>query len=225
MSKPVILIIGASRGLGLGLTREYLGRGWRVIATIRDTGARAALPASPDLQVEILDIDDGAALDALRHKLAQETLDVLLVNAGVSGPTDRTAAETEPDEAARVFLTNAHSPVRLADALIERVRPGGTLAFLSSILGSNTLNANGTLEIYRASKAALNSLVISLALRHKQGEQAFLLLHPGWVRTDMGGPNAAIDIETSVRGLADTIEANAGGGTRYLDYRGQELPW
>ncbi len=128
--------------------------------------------------------------------------------------------------AAQVYLTNAVSPIRFAEAFLDRLAPGGSIALMSSILGSVSLNESGGWETYRASKAALNTLARSFEIRHRAEKISVLILHPGWVRTDMGGAEADIDVATSVTGLADVIEAQLGRpGAHYLDYRGETLPW
>ena len=125
---------------------------------------------------------------------------------------------------AREFMTNSTSPIALAEALQASLAPDATVAFMTSILGSIGSNDFGTWELYRASKAALNMLATCYAVRHKS--TPVLLLHPGWVRTEMGGPNAPLDVPTSVRGLADVIDKQAGRpGVAYLDYAGARLPW
>ena len=128
--------------------------------------------------------------------------------------------------AAQVYLTNAVSPIRFAETFAESVAPGGTIAFMSSILGSVALNESGGWETYRASKAALNTFARSFEIRHRDAGFGVLLLHPGWVRTDMGGAEADIDVATSVAGMADVIEGQLGRkGIAYRDYRGETLAW
>jgi NAD(P)-dependent dehydrogenase (short-subunit alcohol dehydrogenase family) len=227
-----ILIVGANRGLGLGLAREMLGRGWRVIATTRkpDAGgplAELATQSGGKLTVRTLDLDDTGSYRGFADRLRDEVLDVLFLNAGVSGPAHRSADQATPEEIGALMFTNAVAPVRVARLLADRVPEGtGTIAFMSSILGSVEGNTNGAHELYRASKAALNSLTRGLYATLAKRKLTVLSLHPGWVRTDMGGSNADIDIETSVRGIADVIEAEQGTQRHsFLDYRGQTLPW
>ncbi|MBV8591392.1 MAG: SDR family NAD(P)-dependent oxidoreductase [Acetobacteraceae bacterium] len=126
-----------------------------------------------------------------------------------------------------MFYTNAVAPVRLARTLMDRMRePDAVIAFMTSIMGSVALNTEGGAELYRASKAALNSLTRSFAAGLRGRPIAVLSFHPGWVRTDMGGEHAPLDVETSVRGIADVLERERGRpGHRFLDYTGHELPW
>ncbi|GBU19325.1 MULTISPECIES: SDR family oxidoreductase [Methylobacterium] len=221
------LIVGASRGLGLGLARVFLDRGWRVTATQRSPSPGLA-GLGTSLRVETVDIDDDGSVASLRDRLAGERFGLIFVVAGVAAKGDDKGddvAHTIPrEEAARILLTNAVSPLRFAETFRPSLAEGGTLAFMSSILGSVARNEDGGMEIYRASKAALNTLVRSFAARHPGS--SLLLLHPGWVETDMGGEGADIDVATSARGLAEVIEARLGRpGLAYLDYRGETLPW
>jgi NAD(P)-dependent dehydrogenase (short-subunit alcohol dehydrogenase family) len=150
--------------------------------------------------------------------------DLVFVNAGVTGPKHGSADKVTGDELAALMMTNAVSPVRTARALLGAVKPGGTIAFMSSILGSVALRQHAMAELYSASKAALNSLTRGFAAAEGK-DFAVLTLHPGWVKTDMGGDGADIDVATSVTGLANVLEAETAPGHRYLDYTGKTLPW
>jgi NAD(P)-dependent dehydrogenase (short-subunit alcohol dehydrogenase family) len=224
------LIVGASRGLGLGLAREYLTRGWNVVATVRGE-ARTALhelaqEAGDRLRIEQLEVTDPDQIQALRERLSGRTLDLLFVNAGISnGPAD-TIGAASTEAFMRVMVTNALSPMHIVEALQEQVPPTGTIVVMSSGLGSVAGNERGGWEVYRASKAALNMLMRSFAARHATDPRCFVIMDPGWVRTDMGGPDAALDIKTSVSGMVDTLAAQSGrNGLRYLDYQGKVVPW
>jgi NAD(P)-dependent dehydrogenase (short-subunit alcohol dehydrogenase family) len=221
------LLIGASRGLGLGLAGEYLGRGWRVIATARDDSSKLdALAKGADgrLRIEHVDIADAKGVAALRQKLAGETLDLLFVIAGVSGSVPKPLHEVTADEAAHVYLVNTYYPIVAAEVLADLVKPAGVFAFMSSRLASIASNNYGTWETYRTSKAALNMGARSFFWRHQ--EHPVLAVAPGWVRTDMGGPSAEFDVETSCRNVANAIEQHsAQPGNRFVNYDGTELPW
>ena len=222
-----ILLIGASRGLGLGLARAYLAEGWRVIATQRKLGPLAALAAEAGegrLVVEELEVTDDAALAALRGRLAGEHLDLLFVNAGISHDKQKPIGVVEVEDFNRLLVTNALAPMRVIELFADLVVPDGTIAAMSSVLGSVANNTAGGHEVYRASKAALNTLLRSYAARH--AERSVVALHPGWVRTDMGGADAAIGVEESVAGLVKTL-AQCGGkpGCVYRDYQGETIPW
>ncbi len=225
-TNKTILLAGASRGLGLGLTEEYLNRGWHVVATARapDKADGLAKLQGGQLTVEKLDVADPESVRTLAGTLAGRKLDVLFVVAGINPDSGMPAHEVSHEAVAQEFITNATSPIALAEALQPNLAPDATVVFMTSILGSIASNAGGGMELYRASKAALNMLASCYALRHKA--RPVLLLHPGWVRTAMGGANAPVDVPTSVRGLADVIARQDGkAGVAYLDYQGNKLPW
>ncbi len=213
------LILGASRGLGLGLVQELLGRGWAVTATARDDAGRASI-VDTGATAAIADITDPASLAALP---AGPPFDLLFVNAGISEPAD--FASIDAAGIGHLFLTNAVAPVRAAEALLPRLAPSGMIAFMSSRMGSVALTTQDNKAMYRASKAALNSLTRGFMARLDR-PRPVLTLHPGWVATDMGGPGADLDVATSVRGIADVILARRDHtGSVFLDYCGAELAW
>jgi len=226
-TRQTVLLLGASRGLGLGLAAEYLLRGWRVIATARDNAKQLealAKDAQINLRIERVDIADTDSVAELRDTLGDEKLDLLFVVAGISGSVPTPLQQVSPDEAARVFLVNAYFPIAAAEAFMDLLKPEGTVAFMSSRLGSIELNDYGSWETYRLSKAALN--MGSRSFFHRHAEYAVLSISPGWVRTDMGGSSATFDVETSCRNVADAIARHAGKpGNRYVNYDGAELPW
>jgi NAD(P)-dependent dehydrogenase (short-subunit alcohol dehydrogenase family) len=158
--------------------------------------------------------------------LAARTFDLLFANAGVKNDDRETIADVSTDEFVRVMVTNALSPMRVVEALQHLVPPTGAIAVMSSGQGSVANNVNGNYEVYRGSKAALNMFMRSFAARHRDDPRTFLLLAPGWVRTDMGGPNARLAVEDSTPNLVKTIEAQAGkAGLQYLDFLGRTVPW
>ncbi|MCC0805559.1 SDR family NAD(P)-dependent oxidoreductase [Methylobacterium sp. W2] len=220
------LIVGASRGLGLGLVETFLQRGWAVTATQRSPSGGLAALASDALSIETADIDDDGAVAALHDRLVHQRYDLIFVVAGVATQAHDPAHQVPRDVAAQVYLTNAISPIRFAELFRDRLADNGLIAFMSSVLGSVSLNDSGGWETYRASKAALNTLAISFEIRHRDEGFGVALLHPGWVRTEMGGEDADVDVGTSVAGLADVIEGRLGKtGIAYLDYTGATLAW
>jgi len=229
-SEKRLLLFGASRGLGLAIAQAYLKLGWRVVATARkETGtALHALVDKADgrLEIEIVDIADPAQLAALHKRVGSSRFDLLFVNAGVKNDDRETIADVSTEEFVRVMVTNALSPLRVVEAFQDLVPPTGAIAIMSSGLGSVSNNETGGYEIYRASKAALNTLMRSFAARHRDDPRTLMLLAPGWVRTEMGGPNARLSIQDSIPNLVNVVEAQAGkGGLQYLDYLGRTVAW
>jgi NAD(P)-dependent dehydrogenase (short-subunit alcohol dehydrogenase family) len=229
-TNPALLLIGASRGLGCALAAEYLKRDWRVLATVRGT-AKTKLhdllaQSGGRLEIETVDINFPAQVTELRARLAERRFELLFVNAGVTNDYRETIADVSTDEFVRVMVTNSLSPMRVVEALGDLVVSTGTIGVMSSGQGSVTNNVSGAREVYRASKAALNTLMRSFAARHVGDPRTLLLMAPGWVRTDMGGPTARLEIGESIPRLVDTIEAQHGkGGLHYLDYLGRTVPW
>ena len=229
-SSKNLLLIGASRGLGYAMAEEFLKRGWHVVGTVRGHGKTRlhdlAETSDGRLAIETVDVTDPAQVAALHARLAGRAFDLLFVNAGVKNDDRETIADVSTEEFVRVLVTNALSPLRVVETLQHLVGPTGTIGVMSSGQGSVANNAVGGYEVYRASKAALNTLMRSFAARHKGDPRTFLLMAPGWVRTDMGGPRARLSVEESIPNLVSTIEAQFGkAGLQYLDYLGRTVPW
>jgi NAD(P)-dependent dehydrogenase (short-subunit alcohol dehydrogenase family) len=225
-----VLLIGASRGLGLALAREWAQAGWHVVATVRGS-ARTPLHDLADtlpgqVEIETVDITAPAQVTALHDRLADRTFDLLFVNAGVTNQPEGTVAETSTDEFTRVMVTNALSPLRVIETLQDRVEPTGTIGVMSSGQGSVTNNEKGGHEVYRGSKAALNTFMRSYAARHDGEGRTLVLMAPGWVRTDMGGPGARLTIDESIPNLVKTLDSLQGSpGLHYVDYLGRTVAW
>jgi NAD(P)-dependent dehydrogenase (short-subunit alcohol dehydrogenase family) len=227
-SDKQLLLIGASRGLGFALAEEYLKRGWHVLATERDSATSKLhdllRAAQGRLEIATVDITHPDQVAALRARLASRQFDMLFVNAGIG--TRDMVANIPTDEFIRMMVTNALSPMRVVETLQELVLPTGTIGIMSSGQGSITNNENGHYEIYRASKTALNMFMRSFAARHADDPRTLLLMAPGWVRTELGGPQARLSVEESIPNLASVMDAQAGkAGLQYLDYLGRKVPW
>jgi NAD(P)-dependent dehydrogenase (short-subunit alcohol dehydrogenase family) len=219
-----VLIIGASRGIGLELVRQYRAEGVAVTATARDDAGLERLQALGATALR-LDVTDAASASGLAWQVDGARFDVVVINAGIYGP--RTSGLEVPSQAEfdAVMHTNVLGAMRVLPLLAEALAPGARLAVISSRMGSMGLRANPSGWLYRASKAALNSVLkdASLAL---DGRALCVALHPGWVRTDMGGAEADLDVAESVatmrRTLAGLSEADNGS---FYNFDGQPLAW
>ncbi|MFG2181655.1 SDR family NAD(P)-dependent oxidoreductase [Streptomyces abikoensis] len=228
-ARRTALVVGASRTLGLGLAAELLRRDWDVIGTVRGsrrTGLHDLAEASGGrLTVESLEMTEPEQVSALRDRLARRTLDLLFVNAAITRG-DLPIGEVPTDMFTEVMITNALAPMRVVESLGPLVAPTGTIGVMSSDQGSVSLNTEGGQDLYRASKSALNQLMRCYAARHVEDTRTLLLMDPGWVRTELGGPDADLSVEESVPGVAETIERQQGKpGLHFLDHKGQVVPW
>jgi NAD(P)-dependent dehydrogenase (short-subunit alcohol dehydrogenase family) len=225
-----VLLIGASRGLGLALAQEWARQGRHVVGTVRGstrTGLHdLADSCAQQIEIETVDVTEPAQIAALQSRLADRMFDLLFVNAGVGNTPDGTVGQTLTDEFNRVMVTNALSPMRVIEALEDHVEPGGTIAVMSSGQGSVANNERGGHEVYRGSKAALNTFMRSYAARHAGQGRTLVLMAPGWVNTELGGPDARLSIEDSIPNVARTLDALRGSpGLHYVDYLGRTVPW
>lgn len=225
------LIAGASRGIGLELVRQLAARGERVTASVRGEAGRAALgniiaPAASGSRILAFDTRDEAQIRKAAASVT-EPVDVLIANAGAYGPERQSSLDMDFTGVLDLLNVNSLGPLRIAQAFLPQVRRGDNprIVMMSSVLGSMALE--GTFNVgYRASKAALNKITQCLADDLKPEGIAVVSMHPGWVRTDMGGPDATLSVEESVKGMIDVIDGLTLAGTRhYLDYRGNEIDW
>jgi NAD(P)-dependent dehydrogenase (short-subunit alcohol dehydrogenase family) len=229
-TNKTLLLIGASRGLGLALAEEYLKRGWQVVATERGKNKSKLHDlvdkADGRLEIETVDIDIPEQVSGLHARLSKRRFDLLFVNAGVANDFSETIGTVSTEEFVRVLTTNALSPMRVVETFEGLVPQTGTIGVMSSGLGSVTNNTTGGYEVYRGSKAALNTYMRSFAARHSSDSRALLVMAPGWVKTDMGGSAAPLTVEDSIPNLANTMDAQTGkAGIQYLDYMGRTIPW
>jgi len=215
---PTAAIIGASRGIGLELARQYAADGWRVHATVRDATNPGALgDVAGDVVVHTLDVRDAAQVDALADALADEALDVLLHNAGIKDG-GHTRAE--------VMAVNARAPIAVTQALLSAVsRAGGRIVLMSSQMGARH-GATGSLGDYGDSKAALNDSFREHAAEWARHGVIAIAMHPGWVRTDMGGRSAPVSVHDSAAGIRQVVaRLSSDHHGRFLTWRGDEHPW
>lgn len=230
ISSQTVLLIGASRGLGLALASEWLSRGFRVIATVRgsnSTPLHELASTYPDrLSIHPLDMTDRQSVEDLRSSLQGTDVDILFINAGVALGAGDKVEDVSDEDFIRLMVTNALSPMRLVHRLGSLVKDHGTIAVMSSSLGSVSLNSWGGWEVYRASKAALNTLMRSYAATHSNEHRSLALVDPGWVKTDMGGEDATLTIEESIPHVVDHLTGLQGKpGLSYFNYKGETVPW
>jgi NAD(P)-dependent dehydrogenase (short-subunit alcohol dehydrogenase family) len=227
---PSVLIVGASRGLGYAMAAEFTGRGWRVLGTVRGAGTplhELATDRPGAVEVETLDMTDHAGILALRNRLGGREFDVVFINAGIVNrrPSD-TMADVPTDEFVHVMVTNVLGVLRAVEAFGALARPDGVIGVMSSGQGSIANNANGVNDVYRASKAALNQAMASYAGRHGGDRRAMVLMAPGWIRTDLGGPGAPVGVEEAVPQIVDVlIDQKGKPGLRFLDRQARPAPW
>jgi NAD(P)-dependent dehydrogenase (short-subunit alcohol dehydrogenase family) len=220
---PSVLVTGANRGIGLEFARQYAGEGWQVIAACRDPGRAAELKAIPgEIRVEALDLADDGQIAGFAKRIADQPIDVLINNAGVYGPSSGSDTGAWLD----VLRVNCIGPLHLAERLAGNVvrSKRRLIASLTSGMGSIAQNDGDGYLIYRTSKAALNMAMRGLAAELRK--VTVIVVSPGWVRTDMGGPGAPLSPQESVaamRRLFDGLKPADSG--KFFDRAGSEIPW
>ncbi len=229
--KQTVLITGANRGIGFALTEAYLNDGWNVIACCRNPRAANELTSlknnSENLDVKALEVTDYAAVSELAHQLDTDNINLLINNAGYYGPKGFAFGDTDVEEWRKVLEINTIAPMKIVEAFYRQLKKGeGIVANMSSAMGSMGENESGGAYIYRSSKAALNAITKSISKDGEPDKVKAIALHPGWVQTDMGGPNALITTEESAKGLKcllDNFTSEHNGG--FYDCKGRNLAW
>ncbi|MDA0687710.1 MAG: SDR family oxidoreductase [Proteobacteria bacterium] len=227
-----VLITGSNRGIGLEFVKQYLDRGHRVLATCRnpdDKGELADLAAANhSVTLMALDVGSEESRASFAAALADTPVDIFINNAGVYGPRDASFGKVDAKEWEQVLFVNSIAPLLLTQDIIANLRMGSDkkLVYITSKMGSIDDNSGGGSYIYRSSKTALNSVVRSLSVDLRDEGFSVAVLHPGWVQTDMGGPNALIDTLTSVSGMIGVIDKLSQANTgQFFNYDGQPIAW
>jgi NAD(P)-dependent dehydrogenase (short-subunit alcohol dehydrogenase family) len=219
---PTVLVTGANRGLGLAFVQSYAADGWRVVATCRDpVHARALGNVAGEVDMQPMDVTDDAQIAGLARTLQDRSIDVLINNAGVGG-------DDETHGWLRTFAVNSIGPLRVAEAFLPHLERGGrkVIASLTSGMGSIADNESGGSYAYRSSKAALNAAMKSLSIDLAPRGFAVIVLNPGWVKTDMGGPGGISTPAESIARLRRIIDkAGPAENGKFLNHDGKEYPW
>lgn len=225
-----VLITGANRGIGLELTKQYAEAEWHVLACCREPNTATALNAlasnHSNIKIYALDVADFKQIDALAQQLNNVAIDVLINNAGVY--PEGNLSDDDVDNWLNGFKVNSIAPLKIATAFTPHIARSQLkkLATLSSKMGSIDDNTSGGSYMYRSTKTAVNSVMKSLSIDLRAHGIAVVTLHPGWVETDMGGPNALINTQTSVAGLRQVIEhLNLENTGKFIAYNGKEIAW
>ena len=224
-----VLITGANRGLGLEFCRQYAAEGWQVLACCRNPETAGKLTDIPQVRVFPLDVSDFAQIDNLAEQLQDTAIDVLINNAGIYGDSpQRGFGHLDYADWTQTLTINTQAPVKMAEAFLPHLQRGDKkmLVSITSQMGSIADNGSGGSILYRSSKTALNAAMKSIAIDLEDQGIGVLVLHPGWVKTDMGGPNALIDAQQSVAGMRQVIaQFTLAQSGSFLKYDGSSLPW
>ena len=227
-----MLVTGANRGIGFEFVQQYLAMGEEVVATYRneeDSDQLISLYAEKsNLEIFKLDVASDSSMEEFSQRLGDQPIDVFINNAGVYGPRDSVFGKVDEANWLSVLRINALAPLFLTQLLIENFRRGELkkLLYITSKMGSIEDNRGGGSYVYRSSKAALNAVVKSISVDLEPEKMAVAVLHPGWVRTDMGGPNGLIDTKTSVAGMIQVIRnLNLESSGVFFNYDGNVIPW
>ena len=227
-----ILVTGANRGLGIEFVEQYLNDGNEVIATYRNENSSMDLikmgNERSNLKLLQLDVSSNKSLNSFAENLGDSPIDIFINNAGVYGPRNSSFGNVDEENWIPAIKVNTIAPILLTQLIIKNIRAGSDkkLIYITSKMGSIDDNKGGGAYVYRSSKTALNAVVKSLSVDLKNENIAVALIHPGWVKTDMGGPNALIDKDTSVRGMTEVISnLDISSTGNFYNYDGSIIPW
>ncbi len=230
---PTLLITGANRGIGLELCKQFLNLGWQVHAACRDPNNATRLSVLADkhpelLTVHTLDVSNTEQITALKTDIGDTPIDVLLNNAGVYGGESAEFGNSNTEVWLDTFNINVISPMKIMEAFVDNVANSEQkiIASMSSKMGSIADNTSGGSYAYRSTKTALNTVMVSAAHDLKPKGITALMLHPGWVRTDMGGPNGELSVEESATSLRKTLtNASIKDTGKFFEIDGSIIPW
>jgi len=230
---PSVLITGANRGLGLEFCKQYAAVGWDIVATCRDPARAQALSdlavRHDRLAIHPLNVLEPATIDTLATQLSGQAFDVLIANAGIYGDErEHGLGNLDYDAWMKTLRTNVLGVVKTVEAFLPHLKRSNRklIVALSSLMGSIADNTSGGSILYRSSKAALNAAMKSIAIDLAPSGVGVLIFHPGWVKTDMGGPNALIDTDVSIAGMRKVIDDFTMQQTgRFVKYDGTPMPW
>ncbi|MDP3590095.1 MAG: SDR family oxidoreductase [Methylobacter sp.] len=228
-----VLITGANRGLGLEFCRQYAEQDWHVIACARNPDDAFDLNKlagrHSNIQLETLDVSEFEQIDALSEKLAAQPIDVLINNAGIYADNKNNGfGQLDYQAWIQSLVVNTEAPVKMAEAFLPQIKKSDKklIVNISSLMGSMADNDSGGSIFYRSSKAALNAAMKSLAIEFKDQSVGVLIFHPGWVKTDMGGPNGLINADQSITGMRALIENfSLDQSGSFVKYDGTAMPW
>ena len=222
-----ILIIGANRGLGLEFAKQYSELGHHIFATTRDKSKSDQLVATANTTVLELDLNEDKSIDRFIDEMSSIKIDILIHNSGIFRD-EQLSEDLKIDAWMNEMRINAITPIIVARKLKQNVLEGKDkkIIFISSQMGSIDDNYSGRFYFYRSSKSALNSAAKSLAIDWKDKNISVLMLHPGWVKTDMGGESAKLEIPDSIQRMIQVIsDLNLETSGSFVNYEGNKLEW
>jgi NAD(P)-dependent dehydrogenase (short-subunit alcohol dehydrogenase family) len=230
IANKTVIVTGANRGIGLEFARQLVQKGNTVLAGVRNPSSAHELQKVQGVQIEQLDVSDPASIQAWAQRLASrhQHVDYVINNAGVYGPKALEVDTVTAEDMIETYKVNTIGPLLVVQQLLKQglIGPPGTVVGnVTSKVGSVSDNGSGGSYAYRASKSALNNVNKSLSIDLKADQITCVLLHPGWVKTDMTNNNGLIDAATSAKGLLSVLESDLPLNGHWYDYKQEEIPW